>query len=143
MAEAGEAMSAVRETRLRIRLGQSIDYRAELSDCGQQILRDAPTAEHAKVSTDASADPKPWQWELSDVGLKLIATATEKVPDRAKAVLDRMVRDGVRRTMSSFQREVDASEQVIPSPPSHCAATWLSTLYVTLVARVACLSRVR
>ena len=105
-------MTAVHEARLRVRLGQTIDYRSTLSDFGQQTLRDAPTAEHAKPCTDLSTDPKPWQWELSDVGRELIATATEKVPDREKAVLDRMVRDGVRKTMSSFQREVDASEQV-------------------------------
>jgi hypothetical protein len=109
----GEAMTAVHEARLRVRLGQSIDYRSTLSDFGQQILRDAPTAEHAKLCTDLSMDPKPWQWELSDAGRQLIATATEKeVSDRKKAVLDGMVRNGVRKAMSSFQREVDASEQV-------------------------------
>lgn len=109
---ASDAVSAVIEAR-RVAIGQSIDYRATLSDVGQQILRDAPAEEHSRLCTPDSADPKPWQWELSDVGLKLIASAKESaVPDREKSLLDGLLRDGVRRVMSPFQREVDASEQV-------------------------------
>ena len=117
-------------------LGQAVDYRAALSDVGQQILAEAPAEEHARLCTPESADPKPWQWELSDVGLTLIASAKETVPDRDKALVDGLLRDGVRRVMSPFQREVDASEQVrtcagrpIPtrerrSKPPRLAAGW-------------------
>jgi hypothetical protein len=105
-------MSAVHEARVRVRLGQPLDYRSTLSDVGQQILADAPAAEHAKFSTDISADKRPWQWELSDVGLSMLVSAKEKVPDRPKELLDGLLRDAVRRSMSSFQRDVDASEQV-------------------------------
>ena len=137
-----EAMAAVHEARLRVRLGQSsLDYRSTLSDFGQQTLRDAPTAEHAKLCTDLSTDPKPWQWELSDVGRELIAAAeAEKVLDREKGLLDGLVRNGVRKTMSSFQREVDACEQVTHPQLQGLARAWraLTRVLCTMHVCLAC-----
>ena len=107
-------MTAVHEARLRVRLDQHIDYRVGLSDAGQQALRDAPGEDHAKFVTDISADKRPWQWELSDCGLQILGAQKDVVPDRKKDILDQLLRDAVRRSMSTFQRDVDKSEQGSP-----------------------------
>ena len=108
-------MTAVHEARLRVRLDQHIDYRAGLSNVGQQALRDAPGDQRAKLVTDTSSDKRPWQWELSDCGLKALGAQKDVIPDRKKDVLDQLLRDAVRTNgMSSFQRAVDKSEQGSP-----------------------------